>query len=218
MVAGYTRYLDNIKDLTDGKELIASGMTRETERCREALRKAARGHNVALVSSGDAGVYGMAGLAIELAAEDGLDVAIEVVPGVTAACAAAARLGAPLMLDYASISLSDLLVPWDSICIRLEAVAEADMVAVLYNPKSKKRVTQLEEAAAIFRKYRGPSTPVGVCSNVGYPGEERTIVTDLANFQKEDIGMMSLVVIGNSQTVNINGRMVNPRGYKGKRF
>ncbi len=218
MVVGYGRYLDNIEDLTAGKELVSSGMTQEADRVRAALQKAAEGNTVAVVSSGDAGVYAMAGLAIELAAEDGLDLPIEVVPGVTAACAAGARLGAPLMLDHATISLSDLLVPWEMIRARLEAVAASDMVVALYNPKSKKRVEQLAEAAEIFRKHRADDTPVGVCTSVGYDGEEKIVVTTLGEFLKEEIGMMTIVIIGNKGSVNMNGRFVTPRGYRGKRF
>ncbi|MBI5178108.1 MAG: precorrin-3B C(17)-methyltransferase [Nitrospinae bacterium] len=217
-VVGYKRYIENVDDLTDGKRLVSSGMTQEADRCREAVKIAAAGENVALVSSGDAGVYGMAGLAIELTREEGLDLPIEIIPGVSAANAAGARLGAPLMLDYAAISLSDLLVPWEMIRKRLEAVAAADMVVALYNPKSKKRVEQLEEAAEIFKKHRPVSTPVGVCTSVGYDGEETVVMSDLENFQKEEIGMMSIVIIGNSETQNINGWMVTPRGYKGKRY
>ena len=148
VIVGYRRYLELIADLTAGKELLASGMTAEVERCRAALTRAAQGQTVALISSGDAGIYGMAGLAIELAAAEKLDVPIEVVPGVTAAIAAAAALGAPLMLDFAAVSLSDLLVPWEVIRRRLQAVADADLVAVLYNPRSQKRVRQLDEAVA----------------------------------------------------------------------
>ena len=150
-----------IADLIDGKQVFSSGMTEEVERCRIALEHAAAGRNVALVSSGDPGIYGMAGLAIELAQAEGLAVPIEIIPGVTAAGAAAAALGAPLMLDFAAISLSDLLVPWETVRGRLEAVAQADLVVALYNPRSKSRVRQLEEAVAIFRAVRPGATPVG---------------------------------------------------------
>ena len=136
VVVGYRRYLELIADLTAGKEVISSGMTEEVQRCRLALKRAAEGRTVALVSSGDAGIYGMAGLAMELAEAEKLAVAIEVIPGVTAASAAAAALGAPLMLDFAAVSLSDLLVPWETIRRRLEAVAAADLVTALYNPRS----------------------------------------------------------------------------------
>jgi precorrin-3B C17-methyltransferase len=207
-----------VADLTAGKKLISSGMTQETDRCREALKLAFAGETVALVSSGDAGVYGMAGLAIELAEEEKMNLAIEAVPGVSAANAAGALLGAPLMLDYAVISLSDLLVPWETIRKRLEAVASADMVVALYNPKSKKRTEQIAEAAEIFKKHRPDTTPVGVCDSVGYEGEERVVYTDLGRFLNEEIGMMSIVIIGNSESKMINGRFVTPRGYRGKRF
>jgi len=218
VVVGYGRYLDNVADLAAGKEIISSGMTKEADRCRIALEKAAQGKKVALVSSGDAGVYGMAGLALELMWEKDYRVAIEIIPGVSAANAAAARLGAPLMLDYATISLSDLLVPWEKIRKRLEAAAAADFVTALYNPKSKKRVGQLAEAGEIFRKHRPGVTPVGVCDSVGYDGKEKIIISDLDHFLDEKIGMMSIVIIGNTETLSHGGWMVTPRGYRGKRF
>jgi precorrin-3B C17-methyltransferase len=217
-VVGYKRYLDNVADLTDGKRLLSSGMTKEADRCKAAIEEAVAGNTVSLVSSGDAGVYGMAGLALELAGENGARLDIEIVPGVSAANSASARLGAPLMLDYANISLSDLLVPWEDIKKKLEAVASADFAVALYNPKSKKRVDQLREAAEIFGKHRDGSTPVGVCTSVGYEGEERIVLTDLDNFMDEEIGMMTTVIIGSSKTKNLGGWMVTPRGYKGKRF
>lgn len=213
MVVGYRPYLELISDLTEGKELLSSGMRKETERCREALSRAAAGATVALVSSGDPGVYGMAGLALELAAADGIDVGIEIVPGISAAGAAAALLGAPLMLDYACISLSDLLVPWEGIRRRLEAVAAADLVVALYNPKSTKRVDQIAQAAAIFREHRPAATPVGICTAVG-TGEERVELADLATFLDRGITMRSIVIVGNSTTRVIRGRMVTPRGYR----
>ncbi len=217
-MVGYKRYLENVGDLTRGKKIVSSGMTQEADRCREALKLAVAGETVAVVSSGDAGVYGMAGLAMELAEEEKAHVEIEVVPGVSAANAAAAVLGAPLMLDYAVISLSDLLVPWATIKKRLEAVAAADLVAALYNPKSKKRTKQIAEAAGIFLKHRPASTPVGVCTSVGYEGEEKIVFSDLGRFLKVDIGMMSIVIIGNKGSRMVGGRLVTPRGYKGKRF
>ncbi|MDH5510983.1 MAG: precorrin-3B C(17)-methyltransferase [Nitrospinota bacterium] len=212
VVAGYSKYLDLVEDLCDGKELISTGMTKEVDRCRMALARAVEGHIVSLVSSGDAGIYGMAGLAMELAAAEGMDVEIEVTPGVSAANAAGALLGAPLALDFAAISLSDLLVPWEMIIKRLEAVAAADMACALYNPKSKKRVTQLKEAADIFLKSRPGSTPVGVCDSIGL-GEQSVRISDLDNFQKEEIGMRTIIIIGCSETKIINGKMVTPRGY-----
>lgn len=212
-MVGYKHYLENIRDLTDGKELLSSGMTQEVDRCRAALQRARDGAVVAFVSSGDAGVYGMAGLALELAASEGFSLPIEIVPGVSAANAAAARLGAPLMLDYACISLSDLLVPWETIRQRAEAIAAADLVIALYNPKSAKRVRQIAEVAAIVRQYRPGTTPVGVASAVGLE-EERIVLTDLDHLLEQDIGMRSIVIVGNRSSKCLNGWFVTPRGYQ----
>ena len=212
VVVGYNTYLDSIADLTAGKELIASGMTHEIVRCRQALRRAVAGDTVALISSGDPGIYGMAGLAIELAEAEGFRVPIEIVPGVTAASAAAAALGAPLMLDFAVISLSDLLVSWDTIRRRLEAVAAADLVAVLYNPRSKQRVRQLDDAVAILLASRPGTTPVGVATAAGQ-ADESLIVTDLDHVLEQPVGMRSVVVVGNSATRRIGDWLVTSRGY-----
>ena len=213
MVVGYTPYLQSIADLTAGKELIASGMRQEVPRCQAALQRARDGCIVTLISSGDAGVYGMAGLAIELAAAQASDVEIEIVPGVTAALAAGAALGAPLMLDFAVVSLSDLLVPWDTIRRRLAALAGADIVVALYNPRSTKRVTQLQEAVALFAAARGGSTPVGVVTAAG-TDEQTKALTDLDGVLAQEIGMRSIVIIGNSMTRIVAGRMVTARGYE----
>ncbi len=199
-------------ELTAGKRIVTSGMMKETERCRAALELARDGAVVSLVSSGDAGVYGMAGLALEMAAAERFEVPMEVIPGVTAANSAAALMGAPLMLDSATISLSDLLVPWDTILRRLKAVAEADMVVSLYNPRSKKRVRQLETAARIFRRTRPGTTPVGIATAVGSP-QESLVLSDLDHFLDCEIGMRSIVIIGNTTTKILDGRMVTPRGY-----
>jgi precorrin-3B C17-methyltransferase len=213
VIAGYSRYLELIADLTKGKRIVSSGMRQETERCRKALELAQAGETVALVSSGDPGIYGMAGLALELAAAERLPVPIEVIPGITASSAVAARLGAPLMLDYAVISLSDLLVPWETIRKRLEAVAAADLVTVLYNPKSKKRVKQLEEALALFTAHRPGTTPVGIGTAVGTE-EEQIVLTDLDQALEKEIGMRSLVIIGNRSSKKLLNWFVTPRGYK----
>jgi len=205
--------LDLVADLTEGKELISSGMTKEKDRCLAALRKAQKGETVALISSGDAGIYGMAGLALEMAAAEGISVPIEIVPGVTSASALAARVGAPLMLDFACISLSDLLVPWEMIRRRLEAVAEADLVVALYNPKSKKRSDQIEEAATILRRFRPGTTPVAIGTSVGTE-EELIVLTDLESFLGHDINMRSVVVIGNRSSKTIGNYFVTPRGYR----
>lgn len=213
VVVGYKHYLNHISDLTEGKELLSSGMRQEVDRCKLALDRAQQGATVAFVSSGDAGVYGMAGLAIEMAAAHGRDVTIEIIPGVSAANSAAARFGAPLMLDYACVSLSDLLMPWEKIRQRVEALAGADMVVALYNPKSTKRITQIEEVAAIFRQHRPGTTPVGIATAVG-SADEHLLLSDLDHFLGEEITMTSIVIVGNSSSKILNGWFVTPRGYK----
>ena len=211
-MVGYGPYVEAIDDLISHQQVITSGMMKEADRCRSAIDQAKAGHVVSLVSSGDAGVYGMAGLAMEMAAAEGDTIDMVVIPGVTAANSAAALMGAPLMLDSATISLSDLLVPWEMIVKRLEAVAAADMVVSLYNPRSKKRVMQLEEAVRIFRQQRPGTTPAGVATAVGADDEE-LVLTDLDHLLEQEIGMRSIVIIGNTSTRILNGRMVTPRGY-----
>lgn len=216
VVVGYSTYLELIPELLAGKEVVSSGMMKEVERCRQALDLASAGRTVALVSSGDAGVYGMAGLALELAADSTVE--IEVVPGISAVQAAAARLGAPLMHDFAVISLSDLLTPWELIRRRLLAAGAADFVVALYNPKSKGRLTQLEEARQILLRHRSPQTPVGIVRNACRPGES-VVVTDLQGLASETVDMLSLVIVGNSSTrLDQQRRMLTPRGYAGKYF
>ena len=220
VVAGYQIYLDLIPELLVGKELLVSGMRQEVERCRQALDRAAAGASVALVSGGDAGVYGMAGLTLELAnnveaqhAAPLQDVDIEIIPGISALQAAAARLGAPLMHDFAVISLSDLLTPWELIVQRLEAAAAADFVVVLYNPKSTGRTTQIEMAREILLRQRDGATPVGIVRNACRAGET-VVVTTLETFTAHPIDMFSLVIVGNAATyVDDRGRMITPRGY-----
>ncbi len=224
VVVGYKTYLEFIEPLLIGKEVVSSGMMREVERCSEALVIAASGKQVALVSSGDAGIYGMAGLALELAEPqaDGLpapypNVEIVIVPGVSAVQAAASVLGAPLMHDFAVISLSDLMTPLDTIRTRLKAAAAADFVVALYNPRSKGRVTQIEEAAAILIAARGPEVPVGIVRNACRDGEER-IVTTLGEMLTHPIDMFSIVIIGNAATrLCSDGRIVTPRGYANRK-
>lgn len=213
VVVGYTTYLDLVKPLLAGKRKVSSGMRQEIPRCREALGLAAEGTVVALVSGGDAGIYGMAGLVLELAAEMPDPPEIVVVPGVSAVQAAAAVLGAPLMHDFAVISLSDLLTPWETIRSRLQAAAGADFVIALYNPRSKGRTSQLVEARDILLAARPASTPVGIVRNACRDGEERTVCT-LADLPDHPVDMFSLVIIGNASThVDEAGRMVTPRGY-----
>jgi len=220
VVVGYKTYLEFIEPLLADKDVVSSGMMREVERCSEALAIAASGKLVALVSSGDAGIYGMAGLALELAegADDGSappypGVEIVIVPGVSAVQAAASVLGAPLMHDFAVISLSDLMTPLDTIRGRLKAAAAADFVVALYNPRSKGRVTQIEEAAAILIAARGPQVPVGIVRNACRQGEER-IITTLGGMLSHTIDMFSIVIIGNASTrLSSDGRIITPRGY-----
>ncbi len=212
VIVGYSRYLKLVEDLTRGKELISSGMTKEKERSYAAIEKAEAGQTVALISSGDAGIYGMAGLALEIIKTEKKSIPVEIVPGITSAIASAAKLGAPLMLDFACISLSDLLVPWTMIRKRLEAVAAADIVTALYNPRSKKRTAQLDEAASIFRKYREADVPVGICTAVGTE-DEQIILTNLDKFLNYEINMKSVVIVGNSSSKIIDGLFITPRGY-----
>jgi adenosylcobyric acid synthase len=217
-VVGYKTYLDFITPLLEGKETVSTGMMKEVERCREALRIAASGRTVALVSGGDAGIYGMAGLVLELAQgeEGGEKVDIIVIPGVSALQAAAAVLGAPLMHDFAVISLSDLMTPWETIERRIAAATGADFVIAIYNPRSKGRVRQLERARELMLAVRSPETPVGIVRNACREGEER-IVTTLDAMLDHPVDMFTLVLVGNSATyVDGAGRMVTPRGYAAK--
>jgi len=203
-------YLD---DLVAGKEVCSTGMRAEKERCQLAIDRARAGAVVSLISSGDPGIYGMAGLVLEMLGGDHKPVQVKIIPGVSAAQIAAARLGAPLTLDYACISLSDLLVPWATIRGRLEAVAAADLVTALYNPRSMRRISQLEEAVAIFNKHRADTTPVGIATALGAPAE-KVILTDLGHLLEHEIDMRTIVLIGNSTSRNMNGWFVTPRGYK----
>lgn len=215
VVAGYTTYIRLIEPLLADKEVIGTGMMHEIDRCRMAVEAAASGKETVVVSSGDAGVYGMAGLVLELVLQR--EVAERphfggVIAGVSAVNAAASILGAPLMHDFAVISLSDLLTPWETICRRAEMAAAGDFVIALYNPKSKKRVQHIEEIRRIALKYRNLETPVGIVTAASRAEQAKTIST-LADFTKETINMFSLVIIGNSQTYVKEGWMLTPRGY-----
>lgn len=214
VIVGYRTYLQLIEPFLAGKEVVDSGMRQEVDRCRQAIDLAAAGQIVALVSGGDAGVYGMAGLALELAGPDGPE--IEIIPAVSAVQSAAAALGAPLMHDFAVISLSDLLTPWPLIRRRLDAAGSADFVVALYNPRSKGRPDHLDTARRILLRHRSPETPVGIVRNSTREGET-VIISSLADFDASDVDMFSLVIIGNSQTmVDSAGRMITPRGYTEK--
>ncbi len=214
-VVGYTKYVELVKEIFPGKECYATGMMQEVERCKSALDMALSGENIAIVCSGDAGVYGMSGLVLELAGEDDIysNIDIQVVPGVTAALSGAAVLGAPLMHDFSVISLSDLMTPWEVIEKRLDAAGSSDMSVVLYNPSSKKRSDYLYKACEILLKYKSADTVCGVVSNIGRTGEESKLMT-LGELKNAETDMFTTVFIGNSNTKNINGKMVTPRGYK----
>lgn len=215
IIVGYRTYLDLITEYLEGKEVVASEMMKEVDRCRKSLELASTGKKVALVSGGDPGIYAMAGLAFELAKEKGCNCEIEIIPGIAAINGCASRLGAPLMHDFAAVSLSNLMTPMELIEKRLEAVAMADFVVAIYNPKSKKRTEQIVKARQIFLKYRSPETPVGIVTAATRENEKITI-TNLEKMLDTDIGMQSTVIIGNSQTYVWNDKMVTPRGYKDK--
>ena len=212
VIAGYTVYVDLVKDLYPDKETYTTPMKQEIERCRWAIEKASTGKTVAMVCSGDAGVYGMAGLLFELANQYE-DVEIEVVAGVTAANSGAAVLGAPLGHDFCLISLSDLLTPWELIEKRLHCAAEADFAICIYNPRSKKRADHLQNACSIIMEHKSPDTVCGWVKNIGREGQEFNIVT-LAQLEQEPIDMFTTVFIGSASTKVIAGRMVTPRGYE----
>jgi cobalt-precorrin 5A hydrolase/precorrin-3B C17-methyltransferase len=218
IVIGYSPYVDQCADLIGPHhEVVRSPIGSEEDRARTAVEEARVGRRVALVCSGDAGVYAMASVALEqAAASDGaaLSFDLEVVPGITAATAAAAALGAPLGHDHAAISLSDLLTPWATIESRLQAVAAADLVVALYNPRSRGRPWQLDAARRILLGHRAPSTPVGVATDLSRDGE-RVRLTTLAELDPEEVGMTTCVVVGSSATRVANGRMITPRGYGG---
>lgn len=214
-VVGYTTYLKLIASLIEGKETVGTGMMQEIDRCQQAVDLAVEGYKVVVVSSGDPGVYGMAGLVLELAnkVDKAKRPAVEIIPGLSAVNVSASILGAPLMHDFAVISLSDLMTPWDLIKKRADLCAQGDMVISLYNPRSKKRVTHLDEIQQIVLQHRDPKTPVGIVQKAGRPGQHM-IISTLDVFTKEEIDMQTLVIIGNSQTYVENGRMITPRGYK----
>lgn len=188
-------------------------MMREVDRCRSAIEDASSKKNVAIVSSGDSGIYGMAGIVYQLIDEMNADIDVEVVPGVTAASAAGSILGAPLMHDLAIISLSDLMTPLELIMKRVESAADGDLIICFYNPRSKTRRDYLSDAADIIMKHRSADTPVGIVRNATREGQEMTLTT-LDNIKYDDVDMFSIVIIGNSQTYISNGRMITPRGYE----
>jgi len=231
-VVGYKTYIGLVSSLIKGKDVFSTGMTQEIGRCQKAIELAMQGKKVAVVSSGDAGIYGMAGLVLELlqgsrvrgqgSKENNFThithhasrITVSIIPGVPAFCAAAGLLGAPLMHDFASISLSDLLTPWETIKKRLKMAAEGDFVIILYNPKSKKRVSQLKEAIDIISAHRKHNTPVGIVKDATRKDEEArvTVLGDISSHY-DFIDMSTIVIIGNSTTFIADGKMITPRGY-----
>ncbi len=215
VVVGYSTYLELVDEFLAGKTVVKSGMGGEVQRCTQAVEHAAQGKKVAVVSSGDPGVYGMASLVWELASQREPAVEVEVVPGITAAMAAAASLGAPISHDFAVVSLSDWLIPWAEIEARVRAAAQTDFVTVVYNPWSSQRTEQIGQLQQIFLQYRHPRTPVGIVRNAKR-GQETVILAELADFTDHPIDMLCTVIIGNSQTYVRGGKMITPRGYATK--
>lgn len=220
VIIGYNTYVDLIRDLlTPRHEIVRTGMTEEVSRAREAVRQAESGKRVAVISSGDAGVYGMAGLVYEVLMGQGWSrgsgVEVEVIPGISAIQSVASLLGAPVMHDACTISLSDHLTPWETIVRRVEAAAKADFVIALYNPRSGRRTRQIVETQRILLEHRSPDTPVGIVKSA-YRDRETVVVTTLADMLDYDIGMLTTVLIGNSSTTVYDGLMITPRGYQRK--
>ena len=216
-IVGYGPYIDQLGGLTSGKEIVSTGMSREIERCEKAIELAAKGRTVTVVSGGDAGIYAMAGPVLELLKKGRIatNCSVEVIPGISALSACAARLGAPLMHDFASISLSDRLTAWQTIEERLDAAARADFVIVLYNPKSHGRSSHMKRAQAIILRHRDAATPVGIVRAAMREGEKVT-VTDIGSIPFDHVDMQTTVIVGNSKTTVWKGMMITPRGYENK--
>lgn len=213
VIIGYTVYVDLVRDHFPGKEFMTTPMKKEVDRCVIAFEEAQKGKTVSMICSGDAGVYGMAGLMYEVGVRY-RNVELEVIPGVTAALGGGAVLGAPLIHDFCLISLSDLLTPWEKIEKRLLAASEADLSICLYNPSSKKRHDYLMKACDLMMQYKSPETVCGIVGNIAREGEFSRVMT-LKELRDTQVDMFTTVFVGNSQTKEINGKMVTPRGYKG---
>ena len=211
-IIGYTVYVDLVKEHFPGKEFMTTPMKKEVDRCVMAFQEAMKGKTVSMICSGDAGVYGMSGLMYEVG-KDYPQVELEIIPGVTAATGGAAVLGAPLIHDFCLISLSDLLTPWEKIESRLLHASEADFVICLYNPSSKKRHDYLMKACDLMMRYKKEDTVCGIVGNIGREGENMKIMT-LKELRDTSVDMFTTVFVGNSQTKEINGKMVTPRGYR----
>ena len=212
VIVGYTVYVDLVREHFPGKRFLTTPMTQEAERCQLAFQEAMEDQTVAMICSGDGGVYGMSGLIYEVG-QGYPQVEIEVIPGVTAALSGGAVLGAPLIHDFAVISLSDLLTPWEKIEKWLLAAAEADFAICLYNPSSRKRKDYLRRACDLLLRFRSPETVCGTVRNIGRPGESAQVCT-LAQLRELETDMFTTVFVGNSQTRELGGHMVTPRGYR----
>jgi precorrin-3B C17-methyltransferase len=221
VIVGYDTYVSLVEDLISGKEVYRYPMTQEVDRANQAIQFAENGRIVALVSSGDPGIYGMIGLIYEILADKkwnrGAGIYVECVPGVSSLNSCSALVGSPLMTDFAVVSMSDLLVPWEMIVKRVEAAALGDYVTVIYNPASKKRVHQLQDTRDIFLKYRNPETPVAIVKGA-YRESQAVVLTTLKDIlnHSDMLGMITTVIVGNSSTYNYEGVMINPRGYRSK--
>lgn len=213
VIIGYTVYVDLVRDHFPGKEFMTTPMKKEVDRCVIAFEEAQKGKTVSMICSGDAGVYGMAGLMYEVGVRYP-NVELEIIPGVTAALGGGAVLGAPLIHDFCLISLSDLLTPWEKIEKRLLAASEADLSICLYNPSSKKRHDYLMKACDLMMQYKSPETVCGIVGNIAREGEFSRVMT-LKELRDTQVDMFTTVFVGNSQTKEINSKMVTPRGYKG---
>lgn len=213
VIVGYTTYIRLIKELVGDKEIVSTGMKQEIDRCQKALDLAKSGKEVAVISSGDAGVYGMAGLILELASKMPEKVDVKMIPGITASIAGAALLGAPLMNDFCHISLSDLMTPWEFIEKRLHAAASADFVICLYNPRSKGRPKHLAKALEIILQYKPADTIVGLAKDVGRK-KETTILTTIHELDDTLVDMTTVVLVGNKETFVFDNQMITPRGYQ----
>ena len=222
-IVGYETYVNLVQDLIGGKTVYRYAMTQEVERARQCIELARSGKTVSLVSSGDPGIYGMAGLIYETLAEagwdprDGDDLPVEIIPGISALNSCASIVGSPLMTDFAVVSMSDLLVPWEIIEKRVRAAAQGDFVIVIYNPASKKRIHQLQDTRKLLLEYRKPATPVAIIKGA-FRESETIVMTDLESLpdHSDKLGMISTVIVGNSSTYNYKDLMINPRGYKSK--
>ena len=220
-IVGYATYVKLVEDLIQDKDIHSYAMTQEVERAHQCIDLAKSGRIVSLVSSGDPGIYGMAGLIYEMLAESGwnpqTDMPVEIIPGVSALNSCSAIVGSPLMTDFAVLSMSDLLVPWEVIAKRVEAAAAGDFVIVVYNPASKRRINQLQDARRIILEHRSPETPVAVIKGA-YRDSQTVVLTTLDELPShaDKLGMISTVIIGNSSTYTYKDLMINPRGYRSK--